>query len=48
MIKIDGKEIDLTNPATWGNKVQLNSTDSKIIVQNKEGVVVVTPKEGDK
>lgn len=48
MIKIDGKEVDLTNPATWQGKVQLNSPDSKIVIQNREGVVVVTKKEGEK
>ena len=34
MIQIDGKTVDLTNPQTWGNSIEING----FIEQTKDGV----------
>ena len=36
MIQIDGKTVDLTNPQTWGNSIQIKPNG--FIEQHKEGV----------
>ena len=36
MIQIDGKTVDLTNPQTWGNSIQIKP--SGFIEQTKDGV----------
>lgn len=36
MIQIDGKTVDLTNPQTWGDSIQIKPNG--FIEQTKEGV----------
>jgi len=36
MIKLDGKTVDLTNPQTWGDSIQIKPNG--FIEQHKDGV----------
>jgi len=36
MIKLDGKAVDLTNPQTWGDSIQIKPNG--FIEQHKDGV----------